>query len=1060
MDRQSKSQKESAADRRRRFWLALVTGGLALVVYLVTRSPGVHPVGSAGIVARAIGLRPEMSPMMPLWRLLARGLAAQSVGSLALRLHVLAALCGAAVVVLTGLITYRALYLLLKRDRWNQPLAGRTAWVGGAGASLFALFCLPLWLVATRAHYLGFHVGLLLALFYIALLALPALTAGRAALLCFFYGIGIVESTTFIPFAPVFAVLILAGLWNTGRLRSRALLLVGSGGLAGLLFYAAGVGLFLGSEGAALRDVSGFWSGLFWFWKDQYITLARSLPRIGWLLVLLLTVIPWLTVLGLANWALNSRRSWETYALHVALLAVSILVLLNAQGSPWAFLQERRLLLAPYCLSAMTFGYLMAFWYLTFAAGWTGREDPMARRLRNVCSAAVLFPFAVLLFWAPVRNLPTVDAAFTRVTDAYAGIMLDSLEGRDWLVTDGVFDDVLLLQAYDRGQQLSLINMRHGGQAHYRRYLAGKFESPRLRNMARVGLAPLLQEWLSSDPTVPARVAVQSIPDLWVSAGLEAVPHHLLFLGRKETASLDVDTIWRQHRTFWSELETLLRVPPGSADVSRYYAQYMSRHAGFLANNLGVLLEDLQAPEAAWNAYQQARAFDPDNVSALLNLYVLANQGLYPEQADAIRDALNTLIEGLNERIEIWRLARYYGYVRLPTAFAELGWTWALSGQPGLAARGLRRAIELAPEERRHMLRQQLAGIYFMGDETAESEVLFFEILAEEPENPRALLGLARVKIRQGELGRAAEYLEKAQAAGSRPTVLRMAWAELHLAGGDQAAARVILEELVELQPKLRDVWAMLFSVLVAQQDAVALERRLADLRNQGLESQYLETAARGHLARMSGNWDDARRYFGRALELQPAATGLLEVLLRRDMHDGDLTRAEHHATRLLAHEPEHFLANYVMGNIQSRRGERDVAENSLRRSLQSRTTAMALNDLAWLLQDQQQYDEAEVLARQAVAINENMYNAWDTLGVILMKQQDLAEAELAFERALAFPQADFMVFVHMAELQVLRGNKARAAELLGVVEEQWRRVPARVQLRVNWLREELMRMR
>ena len=89
------------------------------------------------------------------------------------------------------------------------------------------------------------------------------------------------------------------------------------------------------------------------------------------------------------------------------------------------------------------------------------------------------------------------------------------------------------------------------------------------------------------------------------------------------------------------------------------------------------------------------------------------------------RRELDMLLRTLESKLRVWSLARHSGYVRMPQAYADLGWTWALSGQPGLAVAGLRKAMELMPEGHRSQLKQTLAGLYLAQEDDARSAALY-----------------------------------------------------------------------------------------------------------------------------------------------------------------------------------------------------------------------------------------------------------------------------------------------------------------------------------------------
>ncbi len=109
------------------------------------------------------------------------------------------------------------------------------------------------------------------------------------------------------------------------------------------------------------------------------------------------------------------------------------------------------------------------------------------------------------------------------------------------------------------------------------------------------------------------------------------------------------------------------------------------------------------------------------------------------------------------------------------------------------------------------------------------------------------------------------------------------------------------------------------------------------------------------------------------------------------------------------------------------------LAESAYRASLETRRSAEALNDLAYVLHLLERNDEAEPLIRESLQINEANPAAWDTLGVILMKAGQLVDAEAAFQRSLMLRPDNPNVVLNMA---LLMEQKGQAEDARGLVHE------------------------
>ncbi|HEX7140120.1 MAG TPA: tetratricopeptide repeat protein [Vicinamibacterales bacterium] len=91
------------------------------------------------------------------------------------------------------------------------------------------------------------------------------------------------------------------------------------------------------------------------------------------------------------------------------------------------------------------------------------------------------------------------------------------------------------------------------------------------------------------------------------------------------------------------------------------------------------------------------------------------------------------------------------------------------------------------------------------------------------------------------------------------------------------------------------------------------------------------------------------------------------------------------------------------LGNAQMQLGQKKDAETSFRKALELEPAFRdALNNLAWLLYQEKRYDEAETMARKAVAQNgPDSYLVLDTLARILAARGACDEAAKTFRQAI-----------------------------------------------------------
>lgn len=106
----------------------------------------------------------------------------------------------------------------------------------------------------------------------------------------------------------------------------------------------------------------------------------------------------------------------------------------------------------------------------------------------------------------------------------------------------------------------------------------------------------------------------------------------------------------------------------------------------------------------------------------------------------------------------------------------------------------------------------------------------------------------------------------------------------------------------------------------------------------------------------------------------------------------------------ILTRNPDSVLAWTNLGNTEMRLGESAAAEEAFRKAIAlDPEAADTLNNLAWLLFEQKRLEEAEPLARRAVAIAApDPWLRLDTLGQILAARGACAEASATLRRAIA----------------------------------------------------------
>ena len=1075
-------------------WIFLV---VSFAVYYVTLQPWAFPGSSANLAAAVAGVIPNTSPANFLWIRIARLVGGEGAG-MVYRMNLVSAVFGALSVFLFYRVMLRLLTLVLEPTQIGHIPAARydeavrvaafAARLGAAAAALALAFCIPYWITATRVFPHTFYICWLLLCAQLLLTFSRTRQIVWAALWALLHAAGATQAAAFIDFFPFFLMYFLYVLWMDGRIRvSRALFAAGIGILLGLSLLYVSANAFYHSPD---RAIAGGYTSVFNCMSRMVTPLIRTargsgLSQAPWLILIGLSLAPCIAALIAARRALNGENTLSFYGLHAVIAVITTLIVVDFKASPWRFFGTGPNTIVPYLLTAITFGYAATYLYLLPFNLWANAETEQRQRMGKVISAIIAVAAIALPIGAAFANLRETSNRNARIYPLYADRMIDSLEGRTWLITDGNSDNLLLLRARERGVELNCINPSTQSLRNARR----KFKNVPLRNAANLGLQALIQEWLTQKDTVTKDLALARFPDFWGLGEFQMLPNRLVFLGAKpeEFRDIDAPSVAAAHEALWDELKAALdKIPvpdektrerkiPGDAPslALRWFRSAIVRpQASFVGNNLGfsisMLSRDETLPEArrkaladtAYELYTKVHAFDPDNISATLNWATKVFEREPEDRQSEARDALNALNEKLDASVSavlrVWSLSRFYGYVEDPTFFSILGWTWANTGQPNLAMQALSAAETSAPEHVRNRVKSNMARLHLAAARPEESEKIYFEMLVEDPGNREALMGLVNIFAFRGDTRRAREFLDRAKQAGEPIATRQIASAVIYSIEGDDIRARSILQDLVDTDPQNLTAWSMLCTILFEQKDSPALAEAIRSLESHAGVDAFQTLIAKALYAEMGGGESEstsetdadaairnrlsaARDYYVRARRTRPGNIMLLNSILTLDFKIADKVRARDHAMQILRMDLNAPFANYILGSLAIDSSDFQGAEVYLRRAVEHDPSIANLNDLADVLCRLEQYEEAGLRIQQAFKLPEaeRTYELWDTRGNYLMATGDLDGAEAAFQRAISLNGEDLRVHLHLADLYQRQDKKSLAADLIRTIARQ-----------------------
>ena len=1049
------------------FWIITLA---ALALYGGTVITYAFPGSSAVWMSWVSGVDVREVPSHPLLMLLGHWVAGFHGLSMASRLNLLSVVAGAFTVGWAYKIVWFLVFEMM-REESAITHSSRNAQFGGGVAALAVATSLPVWQAATLFRPEIFDIALLLACAHLLTVYARSQKVFWLLLFGMLYGAGVAESPLFIAAAPVMAAFAVMTEWKlawcrVGRLFSAAWLsmavLLGIHCLSARAF-AVSYGMAPTAE-ALLRIVVSVL-------REQLDIVATLLPERLWFSVFVLGVGSAAVSFFAAFRTLDNRRSLSLFILSTVLTAFALLLLFNVPFSPWGVVAPRGLIpAATYVLSGIGIGLLTASWRalavlndpldddvpINASESWNKEGTTLADTPSAICAMSrgtglLMVPVLIVaILIAGVLNGWRHDRDNGAFADRAANVILDTLQGRTWIVANGLIDANLLLQAHERGMTVHLLCPYRAREKNYTDALIQKLvadpdfsENVKLRgaSLLAYNLHLFVDDLFSTDEAIGRKAVCMGLPDIWYGAGWVPVSERLFYGGVKSLEPLKSRNPLADHMVFWSQWKPFLEAAEGAPwQLSYRHRVALRKHFAFIANNLGVTLDDLGKPEEAFVAYSQARRIYPDNISALLNVFELISRGYHPEMKDAVDQQLRHKIASTHERYPLWSLSRYYGYVRNYELFVKMGWSWALSSSPGSVLAGLRSAYSLQQDdEKRVALTAMMASIYEMRGDFAQSAAAYKKTLQSDPKNIFAISGLVRLALQQSVVENARKILEAGEAAGAPKRQLRQDWAALYLVAGDLPRARVLLQEIAEEPDASPMSLSMLAMVMIEQKEVSAVETKILPRLMKTSEGQntYFTQVIQGRVWQSKGKsgYKNARICFRRASLIRPDVQALLDVLLMLDVALEDQKSAEAHALTILRQRPDQPYANFIMGSIRLEQGQYGDAEGYLRRSTSGNApTLAALNNYAQVLCRIRKLDEAEKIARRAVTLETGRYEAWATLAFVLAEKGGVEQAAEALAKARSLNTEDSRLNFVDALISIKRGEADTAEKSIALV--------------------------
>jgi tetratricopeptide (TPR) repeat protein len=1042
---------------------------IAAVTFSATLSQCAYPGSSAGFIANAAGLSQDSTHFYPLFTFIGRQVASIEFLTLPLRLNLISTICGTiCATLLYYLIARLILFSACEGDnelqmgfepqisddfiadlppdviKHNERIF-KIAVTGGLTAALALIFSTAGWIASTRFDPAIIHllIGLL------AITLFPSSHAKyrstRIFLSALLFTIGMLESVVFVLAMPVLLFFIFKLLLYDPLRKTHSTMISVAMAVAMLV----SIAIYRSNISAAPPETI---QTLLKLYASELVTshlreITAFFTVRGWIPLMVQSFVPILIILFAMSTLFKEKRI-ATVVLLILLTAVTVPGMLNLSAFAPIFLLRSGLAVFSHVIIAAALGVTLAA-SLTQIGGddlqyEVGPDDFI--QYRQFIQAKCIQFFAIITLavaisitlCAPCRAFKWVNPKNGIFADQIAHLILDAMEDCNVLISNGLIDNHIKIAARHRRKPLTVLPLNPDLDRETYDYLHNLINTStiyeglnrtRLRNALSIGTVQFITEWLKMESEPEGKIMIFSTPEIWSSCDHQPVPHGMLFGALKSGQKPDPAAIFKRGSAFVSKIIPLLSAIEDEPPQSAYIRKLLRIKSSFAVNELGILLEELDHPELAYTAYSNALKIESDNVSAAINRHALNIRHKYqPERYDTMKKQIDAaLVKARQDNLNTLNLLQTYGTIRQSDFYLKQRELWMRRGIKSIADQKGNKALALSQRGDSAELRKK--SVLQMTSDEIEDAVEFYQaVLDVTPDNLAAHRGLCAIAIKAGDIAHAELYIENALAGGVDADELRYEMICLEMLRKNSDKALELLKEATKVYPQDLRYWTMLCELLLEIGDTQLVEYqvlpKMRKILNQS--SHFLVHAIYGELLRSKGpeHYCQARVAYLQALNLNASMPDLWQELLELDMLINNRDFIRNDAATLLKIEPDHALANYLLGSDLLAAGRVMQSEDFLRRSVISKPTAMAYNDLAENLRLQKKLEEAENMARQALDITPDFLPALDTLACILYDQGNYKQAIAVSQRATTIKPEHTTYQLTLLKAQIKTGDK------------------------------------
>lgn len=1003
----------------------------SFLLYLATMSWRAFPGPPTLALLACLDPLAEPTTQNAVWGWLMKGLAALSMPRIAVWSGLFSALFGAWSVSLLARLMMRTGYLIRNepgRESFFREAQARR--ISGLSAGAYLAFSLPFWVAATRSMADTFNLWLLLVFAWFVSEYRHRGLRRHLFLAGFLFGAGAAEYPTFLIFFPLATFFLLREIFRWQALRSWRTYAALLGGLAlGLALYPLIAFVYFKQHALAGSYVAPL-EALRQTLADQFQMVTQIRYATGFLVVIVLPVVPWLTL-----FPLSSRSPWfyEWGQIGVrALFAVGMLaVLFDLSFSPWHLMGFSYLMAMPYVILAICMGYVAGeFWIM--GEPQIMMDTRLFRRTVRRFSSLFAVALPVALLGIGLYQWRTVDGRYGRIAQQAVAEVLERLEGRNILFTTGLLDESLSLAVVLQDSPVRVISAPRTGSGPYLKRMAKRFSGePWQVPLANGDFGKFLDNLLMSDDG-PRLIGIIDMPDVFREFGY-LVPDGFLYRLEIDSGRIDLPALLAAQQPFWAWLVQMAEQPVPERNLMRLYQDRLRLMASKVANNLAMLQLERGDELGGLATLRTARKIYRENWSVLMNLLELGRTHECPEVSEWEKDWADRDDEQSGDR---WALAVRYGYVWKAREWVRRGHVWALSGVPAVEE-ALRRKPTISDEEdaANDNRTQVLDQAYLLWGQPMRDDMYYRNQLVNDRRDVNALLSMCRLAMRRNDPEAAEAFIGEALSMGLDEKKALFDRAMLAYIRGDREDALRGLTDLSVQTPGDLRVWMAL--VLIADENDPLAGEALKRLRGASGAPLGVHLAL-GHVLMARQQWAAAQNELDLAIQQEPRNVQAWEMMVILAQTRGNKPLLEAGLRALLDRNPDHFMQYQNAGVDAYRKGNLPEAESAFRKGLLRQRDATLLNNLAHVLMEEDgDLAEALKLIDEALLRQPGQAQMLSTRGALYVKLGRFEDARRDLQDSLRKQGRTANLLLLLAQTYEGLGDRTRALTMVRTLAAQ-----------------------